>query len=130
MQMIDDNPFLLAVENGETITVKIIQSFGMAELVNYSLNGSGMPFPKSTSLEFTVTKNGDGTLGFAFRLGGFQPTGPNPSRLVMLLHFAGNNGGSFKVKVTGSQGGVSGYSDDQRESEAFRTLMYTFSIPA
>jgi len=110
MKKRNNDPLDLIVEEDEVITILIVKSIELAELVNFSLNGSAFPGtrPKSEPCVFPIHKNSD---------------------LAMTLHYVANSGGSFSVQTTGSQGGdVSVFTDTQNEGEAFRTVGYSFTI--
>jgi hypothetical protein len=108
MKLIDDDIFDLAVAANEKITVKIVKSIGVVDLINYSWNGSDPVLPKQQPYERTPFG-----------------TNPNPSHLGVMIHFAGDDGGSFTIEVRGVQGGdVSSYDYDQGEGETFKPLIY------
>lgn len=111
MKMNHGDPFDLIIEQDEVVTVLIVRSIGLVELVNYSLNGTAFPGTKQKSepCVFPVHRS---------------------SVLSMTLHYAANDGGNFSIQVTGDRGGdVSVASDNQATGEAFTTVSYTFSIP-
>jgi len=104
------NPLDLQVEQDEVITLQIVRSIGLVELVNYSLNATSFPGtkPKSEPVVFPVQKS---------------------SNFGMTVHYAENAGGSFSVQVTGDRGGdVSVFSAKQAADEAFRTIGYMLTI--
>ena len=110
MKMNGGDPFDLIIDQDEAITVQIVRSIGLVDLVNYSLNGTAFPGtkPKSEPCVFQVHRS---------------------SVLSMTLHYAENDKGSFSIQVTGDHGGdVSVASDSQATGEAFTTVSYTFSI--
>ena len=110
MKINNKNPLDLQVEQDEVITVLIVRSIGLVELVNYSLNATSFPGtkPKGQPCVFPVHKS---------------------SNLGMTVHYAQNDGGSFSVQVTGDRGGdVSVFSANQATGEAFRTIGYMLTI--
>jgi hypothetical protein len=110
MKMNNGDTFDLIVDQDEAITVIVVRSIGLVDLVNYSLNGTAFPGtkPKSDPCSFQVHRS---------------------SVLSMTLHYADNEGGSFSIQVTGDHGGdVSVASDSQATGEAFTTVSYTFTI--
>jgi hypothetical protein len=110
MKIRNDNPHDLLVAPNEVITISILRSTGLAESVNYSLNGANFPGtkPKNQPCVFPVTNNSD---------------------LAMTVHYVANDGGSFSIRVTGDQGGdVSEYSDTQAQGASFRTMGYRFTL--
>lgn len=110
MKMKNNDPHDLIVEANEKITISIDRSTGLAETVNYSLNGTNFPGPKPKNqpCEFPVTAH---------------------SNLAMTVHYVANDGGSFSIRATGDRGGdVSEYSDTQAPGAAFRTMGYRFTV--
>jgi hypothetical protein len=110
MKMNNGDPFDLIIDQDEAITVTVVRSIGLIDLVNYSLNGTAFPGtkPKSEPVSFQVHRS---------------------SVLAMTLHYAENKGGSFSIQVTGDRGGdVSVASDNQADGEVFTTASYTFTI--
>jgi hypothetical protein len=108
MKQRDDDPFRFDVEDKETVEVKIIRSIGIADLVNYTLNGSDTtpgPLPKNSPVIFTVNKR---------------------SKLGVMCTFTDNTGGSFTVRVSGDKGGSFTDSVTRDEGESFKTRLYTF----
>jgi hypothetical protein len=112
MKKRNDNPQDLIVKPNEQITISIVQSTGLLEEVNYSLDGSKTfpgTKPKNQPCTFPVSKNGD---------------------LAMTMHYAGNSGGNFKVKVTGSAGGDSEVSGTQPDKATFESIGFRFRVEA
>lgn len=110
MKMKNGDPLDLIVEQDEVITILVVSSIGLAELVNYSLNGTAFPGtkPKSEPCVFPVHR---------------------PSDLAMTLHYVANSGGSFSLQTTGDKGGeVSVFADTQAKGAAFRTVGYRFNL--
>jgi hypothetical protein len=110
MNMRDDNPLDLIVAQDEVITLLVVRSTGLADLVNYSLNATSFPGtkPKSEPCVFPVHRS---------------------SNLGMTVHYVGDDGGSFSVQATGDRGGdVSVFSANQATGEAFRTIGYMLAI--
>src|SRR5260370_33876808 len=110
MKMRNNDPLDLIVQEDEVITIRIVKSIDLAELVNFSLNGSAFPGtrPKSEPCVFPIHKNSD---------------------LAMTLHYVANSGGSFSVQTTRSQGGaVSVFTDTQAQGEAIKTGGYSITI--
>jgi hypothetical protein len=110
MRIKTGNPLDLIVGATETVTISIVRSTGLAETVNYSLNGTASPGsrPKNQPCVFPVSTNSD---------------------LAMTVHYAANQGGSFTTRATGSLGGdVSEVSETQAPGEAFRLMGYRFTI--
>lgn len=105
-----NHPLDLIVAPNEVVTISIVRSTGLAETVNYSLNGttSPGPKPKDQPCVFAVTAD---------------------SNLAMTVHYTANEGGSFTVRTTGDQGGdVSEFTDTQAKGEAFRLFGYRFDV--
>ena len=110
MKINNGDPLDLTVEQDEVITVVIVRSTDLVDLVNYSLNGTAFPGtrPKSQPLAFPVHRTGN---------------------LGVTLHYADSDGGSFSVQVTGDRGGdVSVFSDNQGANEAFRAFGYMLTV--
>jgi hypothetical protein len=112
MKIRNNNPLDLIVVPNETITISIVRSTGLAESVNYSLDGANFPGtkPKNEPCVFPVTKNGN---------------------LAMTMHYVANDGGSFSVKTTGDRGGdVSEFSGSQPTGATFRTIGFRLTVQA
>jgi hypothetical protein len=110
MKLKENDPLDLLVEEDEVITIRVVSSIGLADVINYSLNGSAFPGtkPKNEPCVFPIHKNSD---------------------LAMTLHYVANSGGSFSIQTTGSKAGdVSVFPDTQGQGEAFRTVGYSFTI--
>jgi hypothetical protein len=110
MKMKNGDPLDLIVEQDEVVTILVVRSIGLADLVNYSLNGTAFPGtkPKSDPCVFPISKNSD---------------------LAMTLHYAADEGGNFTIQVTGGGGGdVSLFPETQAKGAAFRTVGYRFTL--
>jgi hypothetical protein len=110
MKLKGTDPLDLFVEPDEVITIVVVSSTGLAELVNYSLNGTAFPGtkPKSDPCVFPVHKNSD---------------------LAVTLHYVAKEGGSFSLQATGDKGGdVSVFSATQAKGAAFKTIGYRFDF--
>jgi hypothetical protein len=110
MKLKGGNRFEIDVDQGEQITLRITQSTGIVDLVNYSLDGGTNPGPLPLK----------------------TPCNIDPDRtcdLAVTCTFTDPGNGNFTVQVTGSKGGdVSTFGYDQAPGEAFKTLVYTFFI--
>ena len=113
MRKRNDNPQDLSVEPNEQITISIVRSTGLADEVNYSLDGSETfpgTKPKNQPCTFPIAQNGN---------------------LAMTMHFVGDSGGSFTVRTTGSSGGdVSEVSGTQPNNATFRSIGFRFTVEA
>lgn len=110
MKIKDGNPLDLIVALNEGVTISVVRSTGLAETVNYSLNGTPSPGPKPKNQPCVFAVTGD-------------------SNLAMTVHYVANEGGSFTVRTVGDQGGdVSEFSDTQAQGEAFRLFGYRFTV--
>jgi len=112
MKTRNNNPQDLIVKPNEKITISIVQSTGLLQEVTYSLDGSKTfpgPKPKNQPCTFPVSQNGN---------------------LTMTMFYAGNSGGSFKVKVTGSAGGESEVSGTQPDNATFESISFRFKVEA
>jgi len=110
MKMRDGNPLDLIVSEHEVITLLVVKSIGLAEFINYSLNGTAFPGtkPKNEPCVFPVQNSGF---------------------MGMTVHYVADKGGSFAVQTTGSAGGdVSVFPRNQADGEAFKTIVYRLSI--
>jgi len=102
--------FQLILNPKETATVKVVKSIKLLDKVSYSLNGGDTPgeLPKSQPCSISIDSTSD---------------------LGVSIFYAENEGGSFTIDVTGSDGGdTSSTSDIQQKDEAFRSLSYTFFL--
>lgn len=110
MKIKQTDPLDLLVEADEVVTIQVVSSFGLAELVNFSLNGTAFPGTKqkSDACVFPVHKNSD---------------------LAMTLHYVAKEGGSFSLQATGDKGGdISVFAATQAKNAAFKTIGYRFDI--
>jgi hypothetical protein len=110
MKMNKGNPLDLTVEQDEVLSVLIVRSTDLVDLVNYSLNGTSFPGtkPKSEPLAFPVHRTGN---------------------LGVTVHYVDNDVGSFSIQATGDHGGdVSVFSDSQSPKESFRTFIYKLTV--
>ena len=103
------SPLTYVANIGEQITIRIIQSTGIASLVNYSINGAPNPgsVPKNSPCNFSVTR--------AVLVG-------------QTAFFTDPSGGSYTTQVSGEPGGdpPDHVPYERAGTEAFHTLVYTF----
>ena len=110
MKMRDGNPLDLIVAEHEVITLLIVKSVGLAEFVNYSLNGTAFPGTKLKSEPCVVPIQNSGFMG-------------------VTVHYVEDSGGSFAIQATGSAGGdVAVHARKQADGEAFKTIIYRLSL--
>jgi hypothetical protein len=110
MKMRDDNPLDLIVSEHEVITLLVVKSIGLAEFVNFSLNGTAFPGtkPKAEPCVFPVQNSGF---------------------MGVTVHYVEDSGGSFAVQATGSGGGdIAVHARKQANTEAFKTIVYRLSL--
>ena len=102
-------PLTYAANIGEQITIRIIQSSGIAQLVNYSIGGTPNPgtIPKNSPCNLQVTQ---------------------PVLVGQTGFFTDPQGGSFTTQVSGDPGGdpPDHVHYERAGTEAFHTLPYTF----
>jgi len=103
------SPLTYVANVGEQIVVRIIQSTGIASLVNYSIGGTPNPgsVPKATPVTVSVTQ---------------------PVLLGQTAFFTDPAGGSYTTQVSGDPGGdpPDHVPYDRAGTEAFHTMIYTF----
>jgi hypothetical protein len=103
------SPLTYVAGVGEQITIRIIQSTGIAQLVNYSIGGTSNPgsVPKNAPCIFPVTQ---------------------PVLVGQTAFFTDASGGSYTTQVSGDAGGdpPDHVAFQRAGTEAFHTLIYTF----
>lgn len=116
MQKINGSNFNLQFADGETLRAEVINRIKIAPFVNYSFNGADPVLAVGTPYTRKLEKAG-------------LNADPNPSTLSVRVTFAEQGGGSFRIQVTGDQGGdVSTFDYDQGGAQAEEQVNYTVNI--
>jgi hypothetical protein len=104
MVIIDGDPTTLQGGQGETITVSVTES-GTVRQVAHALNG------------------------VSFTGGSFVLTAPpNPYRLITTVGYSQQDGGSYVIKLTGSNGGTSTVTLTQAPGQADDSVGHSIDI--
>ncbi|HLG12984.1 MAG TPA: hypothetical protein VJH03_00450 [Blastocatellia bacterium] len=111
MKIVGGNPLRLECEAGETVTVRVLNSIKILDLVNYKWDGpDNLPGPthKDTPISGAIDRRR--TLG-------------------VQINYPEDSGGSFTMQATGDHGGdVSTHQDEQADGEEFSQFFYIFTV--
>ncbi len=110
MKIIGGNQLRLQCEVGETVTVRVLNSIKILNLVNYRWDGTETPGPTDKNTPVTEKIDRRRTLG-------------------VQINYPEQSGGSFTMQATGDKGGdVSSYQDQQADDEEFSQFFYIFTV--
>jgi hypothetical protein len=113
VKKINGSTFNLGFADHEELKVEILNRIKIAPFANYSLNGTDPVLPVATPYTHKVDARAD----------------PNPSFLSVRVTFAEAGGGSFRLLVTGDQGGDRSIFDySQAGAQAEETVNYIINI--
>jgi hypothetical protein len=110
MKIKDGNSQTLIVTPGERVTISIVRSIDLAPSVDYALDDGSFKASKPKNQPCTIPI-------------------PGNNDLAMTVFYVGQNGGSYTVRMTGTDGeDVSEVSGTQPQGSAFKIILYRFSL--
>lgn len=113
MQKVNGSTFELQFADQETLKVEILNRIQLGPFANYVFNGADPVIPVATPYTRQLKKNED----------------PSSNDLSVKVTFAGAGGGSFRIQITGDQGGdVSTFDHNRAGAEADKQVEYTIDI--